>query len=204
MFKIYGYSMKSKSATDKELVLSLSKDSEDAFRELYLRYKDKLWHYGFSFLKLEDETDDLIQEIFIRVWELRSFMDPNLSFSSYLYTMTRNRVLNYFRDMDVELQVKKALALTLPVEEQTIESDLIFSEYQQILLHAIDKLPTQRKKIFNLSRTEHLSHKEIANRLGISVYTVQEHISASLRFIKSYFNQYTDLTLSMFILSTLC
>ena len=191
--------MKKLPLTDKKLVLLLTCNDEDAFRELYLRYKDKLWYYCFSFLKSKEESDDIIQEVFIRLWELRSFINPDLSFSSYMYTMTRNQVLNYFRNMDVEIQVKKALAVKTPIEEETTESTLIFAEYQQILTKAIEKLSPQRKKIFNMSRIENLSHKEIAKQLGISVYTVQEHISESLRFIKAYFARHSDLMLSVVI-----
>jgi RNA polymerase sigma-70 factor (ECF subfamily) len=189
--------------SDKELVMRLAKSDESAFRELYIHYKEKLWRYAFSFLKSEEETDDLIQEIFIRVWELRFFMDPELSFSSFLYTMTRNRILNYFRNMDVEQQLKKALALRITVETEASESDLIFSDYQAILINAIEQLPPQRQRIFNLSRIEQKSHKEIAVQLGISVSTVQEHISESLRFIKRYFSKHTDITLGVFTLAVL-
>ncbi len=187
------------SITDKELVIFLTRNDEDAFRELYLRYKDKLWHYCFSFLKSEEESNDIIQEVFIRLWEMRAYVNPNLSFSSFMYTIVRNRVLNYFRDMDVEVQVKKIISQKQPIEENSAEVELIFSEYQGILKEAIEYLPPQRKKIFNMSRFENMSHKEIAARLGISVNTVQEHISESLRFIKGYLSQHTDLTLSLLI-----
>lgn len=189
--------------TDKELAILLTKNDELAFREFYFRYKDKLWHYAFSFLKSREESDDIVQEIFIRFWELRSFLDVELSISSFLYTITRNRILNYFRDMDVEIQVKKALLLKHSDKEDSIEANIIFSEYQKILMSAIEQLPPQRQRIFNLSRIENKSHKEIALQLGISVSTVQEHISESLRFIKEYFSKHTDLALGMLILAFL-
>lgn len=189
------YSIKS----DKELVISFTKGNESAFKEFYIRYKDRLWHYAFSFLKSEEESDDIVQEVFIRLWEMRAFVDPELSISSFLYTMTKNRILNYFRDMDVEIQLKKALALKLPIETEPVESELIFTEYKKILTDAIEKLPPQRQRIFNMSRIEQKSHKEIASELGISVSTVQEHISESLRFIKAYFAKRVDLSLSLLI-----
>ncbi|MBK5720900.1 RNA polymerase sigma-70 factor [Dysgonomonas sp. Marseille-P4677] len=187
--------------TDSELALLLSRESQDAFKELYIRYKDKLYHYCFHFLKSEEDTNDVIQEIFIRLWEIRNFINPELSFSAFIYTMARNRILNYLRDCNVELQVKKAVyAKASLIKEEGVEAELIFSEYQQIFIDAIDKLPHQRKKIFNMSRKENLSHKEIAEQLGISVHTVQEHISESLRFIKTYFNQHSDLVLGILVL----
>lgn len=186
--------MKYLSGTDKELVILLTRDDEDAFRELYLRYKMKLWYYCFSLLKSEEDVDDIVQEVFIRLWELRRFIDPGLSVSSLMYTMVRNRVLNYFRDMDVKLQAKKVLFQKQSVTENSIDAEVAFSEYQQIVEEAIEQLPSQRKKIFRMSRMKHMTHKEIAAQLGISVNTVQEHISESLRFIKKYFSERTGLT----------
>jgi RNA polymerase sigma-70 factor (ECF subfamily) len=113
--------------------------------------------------------------------------------------MAKNRILNFFRDMDVEKQVRQALSKKSPIETETAESDLIISEYQQILADAIEQLPPRRKQIFNMSRVDQLSHKEIAVQLNISVNTVQEHISESLHFIKKYFLKRTDLTLGMLL-----
>lgn len=180
--------------SDKELVIFITKDNESAFKEFYFRYKDRLWHYAFSFLKSKEESDDIIQEVFIRFWEMRALIDPKLSVSSFLYTMTKNRILNYFRDMNVETQSKRALSLKLPVETDSIETDFIVAEFRQIITDAIEKLPPQRQRVFNLSRTEFKSHKEIAGLLNISVSTVQEHISASLRFIRGYVSKHTNLS----------
>ena len=107
--------------------------------------------------------------------------------------------MNYFRSVDIDLKVKSILAQRDPVEEDIIESNLIYTEYQKILKGAIEALPPQRKKIFNMSREDNMTHKEIAAQLGISVNTVQEHISESLRFIKKHFNKHTDLSLSLLL-----
>jgi len=187
--------------SDKELVVLLNSSDETAFRELYIRYKDRLWNYIFSFLKSEDESDDLIQEIFIHLWELRHSVNPELSFSSFIYTMTKNKVLNYFRDKDLDLQYRRSIKVSTPVEMESIDSDIIYLEYQKILVAAIEQLPPQRKRIFNMSRIEHKTYKEIAAQLGISVSTVQEHVSASLHFIKNYFTKNADLTLKLMILA---
>lgn len=183
--------------TDRELVGQLIHNDEAAFGELYIRYKDKLYFFSLYLLKSADESNDIVQEVFTRLWESRSFLRPELSFSSFLYTMTRNRILNYFRDMDIDAKVKQIIAAEKVTEEETIDSELIYSEYQKIFREAIDKLPPQRKRIFSLSRIENKSHKEIAEELGISVNTVQEHISAALSFIKLYFTQHTDISMGV-------
>lgn len=187
--------------SDKELVVLLNSNDEAAFRELYIRYKDRLWNYIFAFLKAVDESDDLIQEIFIQLWELRHSTNPELSFSAFMYTIAKNKVFNYFRDKDMDLQYKKALIMSRPIEMNSIDADIIYLEYKKILVSAIEQLPPQRKRIFNMSRIEHKTHKEIALQLGFSVSTVQEHISASLQFIKAYFAKNTDLILKFLIVA---
>lgn len=191
--------MRIREKTDIELVNLLTQDNEAAFSELYIRNKDKLYYFCLNLLKSKEDANDIVQEIFTRIWESRNFINPDLSFSSFLYTIARNRILNYFRNVDIDLKVKSILAQRDPVEEDIIESNLIYTEYQKILKGAIEALPPQRKKIFNMSREDNMTHKEIAAQLGISVNTVQEHISESLRFIKKHFNKHTDLSLSLLL-----
>lgn len=193
--------MRLRDKSDIDLVTQLTQDDEAAFSELYIRYKDKLSYFCLYLLKSQEEVNDIVQEIFIRIWESRAFINPELSFSSFLYTMARNRITNYFRDMDIDTKVKEILATQKITAEETTESQIIYSEYQTILQAAIEQLPPQRKKIFNMSRVENMSHKEIAAELGISVNTVQEHISEALKFIKIYFNKHADLI--MILLSPL-
>lgn len=185
--------------TDTELAILLIHDDEAAFSELYVRYKDKLYYFCLHLLKSQEEANDIVQEIFIRIWESRSFINPDLSFSSFLYTMARNRIMNYFRDMDIDIKVKEIIASQKITTEETAESQIIYTEYQEILRTAIEQLPTQRQRIFNMSRIENMSHKEIAAELNISVNTVQEHISEALKFIKIYFNKNADLTMSLLL-----
>ncbi len=185
--------------SDKELVSLLIKGDESAFCDLYVRYKDRLWVFSFSLLKSEDETDDIVQEVFINLWESRVFLNSELSFSSFLLTIARNRILNYFRDIDIEARIKNKILVQSEPFEDKVESEIVYEEYVVILKKAIENLPPQRKRIFNLSRIDHFTHKEIAEQLDISVYTVQEHISESLRFIRKYLTQYADIQFSVFL-----
>ena len=191
--------MRIKEKTDTELAILLTRNNEAAFSELYVRYKDKLYYFCLHLLKSKEEASDIVQEIFIRIWESRNFINPDLSFSSFLYTMARNRILNYFRDIDIDVKVKEILATHKVTEEEAIDSKIIYTEYQVILQNAISQLPPQRRKIFNMSRIESMSHKEIAAELGISVNTVQEHISEALKFIKAYFSKHADMSISLLL-----
>ena len=160
--------MRIKEKTDTELAILLTRNNEAAFSELYVRYKDKLYYFCLHLLKSKEEASDIVQEIFIRIWESRNFINPDLSFSSFLYTMARNRILNYFRDIDIDEKVKEILATQKVTEEEAIDSKIIYTEYQVILQNAISQLPPQRRKIFNMSRIESMSHKKIGGDVAKS------------------------------------
>lgn len=160
--------------SDKELVVLLNSNDEAAFRELYIRYKDRLWNYIFAFLKAVDESDDLIQEIFIQLWELRHSINPELSFSAFIYTIAKNKVLNYFRGKDMDLQYKKALIMSRPIEMNSIDADIIYLESllsgeilpqlklrRPITLRNISSEVSLIKYIFNIASFE----EDLTNRI---------------------------------------
>ena len=193
--------MNFKEKTDTELATLLIRDNEAAFSELYVRYKDKLYYFCLHLLKSKEEANDIVQEIFIRLWESRSFINPELSFSSFLYTMARNRILNYFRDIDIDEKVKQILSAQKITEEEAIDSKIIYTEYQMILQNAISQLPPQRQMIFNMSRIESMSHKEIAALLEMTTKGVEFHISKSTRALRLALKDYLPVSLLFFYLN---
>lgn len=182
-----------KENTDKHLAELLSKGDDEAFCELYIRYKKRLFMFTLKFLKDKDLTEDTVQDIFTHLWESRFFIDPNYNFSSYLFTITRNRILNTLKRYSTEEHIMNLILAKSQIEETPTDNEIIDSEYRNLFKAAISKLPPTRKKVFVLSRIEHLSHKEIAATMNISVYTVQEHISESLKCIKKYLSTHTDI-----------
>lgn len=185
--------MLDKEKTDKHLMELLSKGDENAFCELYIRYKKRLFLFTLKFLKDRELTEDTIQDIFTHLWESRLFIDSNYNFSSYLFTITKNRILNTLKRYDTEENVLNLIMSKSLLEQTPTDNEIIDSEYKSLFKAAINKLPPTRKKIFVLSRIEHMTHKEIATTLNISVYTVQEHISESLKCIKKYLSIHTDI-----------
>lgn len=181
--------MNSQTIRDNELVKRLIINDEVAFSELYAHYRSDLYAFCFTFIKSTDEVEDLIQEIFIYIWESRKSLKPELNFSSYIHTIARNRSFSYLRKVNVKDRIEKELYEKVIQNKEIIESDLIYKEYIIILKQTIYNLPPQRQRIFNMSRMDNLTHKEIAKELNISVYTVQEHISESLRVIKNQFSK---------------
>ncbi len=188
-----------KEKTDARLVELLSKGDEDAFCELYIRYKKRLFSFALKFLKDQNLTEDTIQDIFTHLWESRFFIDSNYNFSSYLFTITKNRILNTLKKYNTEENVLNLIMSKSLLEQASADNGIIDSEYKSLFKAAINKLPPTRKKIFVLSRIKHMTHKEIAETLNISVYTVQEHISESLKCIKKYLSIHTDIHFNLLL-----
>lgn len=162
---------------EKALVLRLIDGDEDAFCELYAAYKGRLIYFAMRFLKSREHAEDVFQDAFTVIWQSRRFINPDASFSSYLYTIVRNRVLNQLRDLDNQNKLKEhVLAQAVDYTDET-KNEILANDLRQLILRALQQLTPRQREIFEMSREQQMSHKEIAETLGISVNTVQESIS---------------------------
>lgn len=185
--------------SEKELVQALIEGDEKAFCELYALYKNRLLGFAVQFIKSSSIAEDLFQDVFTQIWQSRQFIDPNASFSSYLHTMMKNRVLNLMRDRSRREEIHLLILANSVDSDSSTESVVEENELQELLKNAIAKLSPKQREVFTLSREQQLTHKEIAEQMGISVYTVQEYMSISLKTIRNYlkiqFGEHSDLVL---------
>lgn len=195
------------SSEERSLILRLIEGDEDAFCELYATYKNRLIYFAMRFLKSREYAEDVFQDAFTVVWQSRRFINPDASFSSYLYTIMRNRILNQLRNAANEEKLKESiLSQALDYTEDT-KREVMLNDLKSLISHALQQLTPRQREIFEMSREAQLSHKEIADKLGISVNTVQEHISISLKLIRTYLikysgSEYVDLLLLLICLNT--
>ena len=192
---------------ERSLILRLIEGDEDAFCELYATYNNRLIYFAMRFLKSREYAEDVFQDAFTVVWQSRRFINPDASFSSYLYTIMRNRILNQLRNAANEEKLKESiLSQALDYTEDT-KREVMLNDLKSLISHALQQLTPRQREIFEMSREAQLSHKEIADKLGISVNTVQEHISTSLKLIRTYLikysgSEYVDLLLLLICLNT--
>ena len=192
---------------ERSLILRLIEGGEDAFCELYATCKNRLIYFAMRFLKSREYAEDVFQDAFTVVWQSRRFINPDASFSSYLYTIMRNRILNQLRNAANEEKLKESiLSQALDYTEDT-KREVMLNDLKSLISHALQQLTPRQREIFEMSREAQLSHKEIADKLGISVNTVQEHISTSLKLIRTYLikysgSEYVDLLLLLICLNT--
>lgn len=172
---------------EREWIVRLSQDDEQAFCHLYASYRNRLLYFATRMLKSNEFAEDIFQDTFAAVWNSRRFLNPDASFGAYVYTIMRNRILNLLTELHKHTELQAQLAersLDTDAQSPSPLTQLEENDLQTIYEEAIKQLTTQQQTVFRLSREEMLTHRQIAEKLHISVNTVQQHISTALRTLR--------------------
>jgi len=186
--------------TDIELVLKLQKGDVEAFDLVYEKYAGRLYGFTLKYLKSTDETEELVQSVFLKVWENYKTLKKESSFKSYLFTITYNEICNTFRRRS---HLQKFIGEQLNDNSQTSNETEELIDYNSIrerVGQIVSKLPERQRTIFLKSREEGKSNKEIAIELDLSSGTVDNYISESLKFIRSNLHEKNFSALLLFSL----
>lgn len=175
----------SKYEDDTTIIERIKKGENYAFEQLYYKYVDKVFYFCLRYLKSREDAEGLTQEIFIKLWEIRSSLNPELSLNSYIFTIAKNTIFNKNRKKINEKAYKEYLRNHLDNVYDKTENDVMLNEVRSWINKAVDELPPQRKHIFKLSRFEGLSYKEISSYLNLSERTVETHIRLALKTIRA-------------------
>ncbi|HWW41687.1 RNA polymerase sigma factor [Pedobacter sp.] len=173
---------------DPELTALLREGDEAAFTEIYNRYWKLIYAHVYKMIREEDDAKDVVQEVFSNLWLKAAAIKNNTNISGLLYTAARNRVFDLIEKNKVRSDYIGEIAAFLsdPRNDQvdTIDEKRIL----EILEREIQKLPPKMREIFEMSRKEDLSHKEIASKLNISEQTVKKQVQNALKAIKPKLN----------------
>ena len=173
---------------DHSLVQLLQKGNVVAFDSLFEVYSSKLFCFALKYLKNVTDTEELVQDVFVQVWEHRDALKSELSFKSYLFTVTLNKIRKHFNKKAISLRYLESLGHDPELtDNEKIQNDDYESILQQVYL-IIDQMPPRRREIFMKSKLEGKSSKEIAIELNISYGTVDNQVSEALKFIRSRLN----------------
>lgn len=172
--------------TDRAWVLGLKAHNEAAFRHVWDAYRDDVYTYAYSFVKRRAYAEEIVQEVFLKIWIHREELSPDYSFKSYLFTITRNHTLNFLRKAAHNRQLREEIFHMVPDCINCVELKIQELEMEKIKREAVDLLPPGRKRIFEMSRFEGKSYEEISRELGISLSTVRNQMSKSLQTIRDF------------------
>ncbi|WP_316751497.1 RNA polymerase sigma factor [Pedobacter gandavensis] len=186
---------------EQQLLIQLKSGEESAFGKLYAHYSEMIYGRLLRLLKDPDMADEIIQELFLKVWEKRTQVNPLQSFKSYLYTIAENLVYDHFRKVarDRKLQ-EKFRQITTELYTHT-EEDLLIKESMESINKAISTLPPQRQTAFVLCKMEGKSYEEAAEIMGISISTVSNHLVKANITIRAYLSKSEDLLPALLIIA---
>ncbi len=187
---------------EQELVMRLRDGDYLAFDTLYGKYALHVARKIKKLVKLPEVTEELHQEIFLRVWEQRRSLRPENPFLPFLLHIARNISIDYFRKAARSKQFKIRILESFAELHSDVEERIVFNETQAAINKALEKLPPQRLKIFTLCKLEGKSYEEAAATSGISLSTVKDHMHRAMRFLRDEMAQ-KDLTLPVLLLIAL-
>lgn len=171
--------------SDEDLVLLLNNGDRLAFTQIYERYKYLLYMHALRRLRNEAEAEDLIHDLFATIWNRHETLNLKGSLQGYLYTAVRNRIFKLMAHKNVESEYISSFHQA--IEPTANITDYLVREAQMAAMieKEIAALPPKMREVFELSRKQHLSHKEIAEQLNISEQTVSKQVTNALKILKT-------------------
>ena len=174
---------------DTTLASSIRNDNLNAFGLLYHRYKEKIYFFTLRYLGDKSDAEEIIQMVFISLWEHRKTIDVSKSIKSYIYKITVNHIFNYLKKKAIQ---RKYVETELQKNEKSGNPTLdhiFYTELEKKIDQIILSLSPQQQRIFRLSRFDGLSHEEIATKLELSIRTVENQIYRVLKVLKKHLKE---------------
>lgn len=176
--------------SDKEIVEALHKSDENVFEQVFRLHYQRLCNYAAGIVADTDEAEEVVQQLFVNVWEKRMTLEITLSLKSYLYRAVHNACLNKLKQQKVrKLYADEHIKNSDEAYEHTSQT-IVKTELEKQIHTAINTLPEQCRMVFKLSRFEEMKYAEIATHLGISVKTVENHMGKALRIMREQLKDY--------------
>ena len=178
--------------TDEQLLQQMADGERQAFTLLYRRYWEDLFVTAAKALRDKEEAADVVQDVFLSLWNRRNDLNIQGSIAAYLHTSVRYKCIHYFEKNITRRDYLVQLAeVVISSASANAEINLQLKEIEQTVNKAVAKMPAKMQEVYKLSRQGHLSHKEIAENMNISVETVKKHIHHALHLIRRDLLPYT-------------
>jgi len=168
-----------------QIIKRFKEGDAESFDIIYNKYSKKLFHFVLGLVKDRVISEDLVQEVFVSLWENRSQVNPKLNFENYIFTIAYNSIRKFFRDQSTKTKVIDLLIKDSPELVDSIYGTVIYNEMLDQANKIIETLPQRRKVVYKLSRQEGMKTKEIADKLNISTRTVENHLAKALKYLRT-------------------
>jgi RNA polymerase sigma-70 factor (ECF subfamily) len=172
---------------DHALFILIRKRDKEAFSMIYQKYHRYLFALALKYLKDTHLAEDAVQHVFVKLWESTRDIHIEINLKNYLYTMTKNYILNFIRDHREMVSLNYVNAQVDVSGQEDIQQAMENRQMQDILYKGIEQLPPQKKEVCKRKLETDDSNQQIAEKMGISVHTVKSHYQESLKLLRGYF-----------------
>ena len=186
--------------TEKDILARLRNGDEKVFEKIFRTYYERLCNYANTFLNDIDEAEEMVQSAFLTVWEKHEQIEIHTSMKSYLYRSVYNGCLNRIKHNKVRSEYGSHYKSQANMFSGDASEGVVEDELETLMKDAIELLPQQCRMVFKLSRLENLSYKEIAEQMGISVKTVENHMIKALKTLRENLKEYLPLIIWLLML----
>ncbi len=186
-------------SNETDLLVRVAEGNEKAFGILFHHYRERIYSYALHLFGSSNLADELVQDVFLKVWLSRDKVRHVLRFDSWLFIIARNQVFDTLKLLAKEDSARKQMASLLDQDTDTVEDQLLTKENELRLQEALSRLSPQQKLIFTLSRHQGMKHEEIASRLNISRNTVKTHLVHALKTLRGILHFHADTLLPILL-----
>lgn len=185
--------------SDVELITLLKDGNQAAFTELYLKYSGPIYVNVLKMVKDELLTEELVQDLFSRIWQKHQSFTEDIDFRAYLYRVAQNLVFDFYRKLKRDHNMYEKFKLIVSQEYSHIEEGLHLKESEALLEQAMAQLSAQQYAVYKLCKIEGYTYKQAAEQMGISPHTVKEYLSKSTQLVKNYMINNLDSSLGLLL-----
>lgn len=183
-----------KELADEKLILAkIANGDQQAFGILFNSYRNKVYGYALAILQEDTAAEEIVQDVFIKLWIKRTGLSTIENFGGFLRITTRNETLNALKKVAIEQKNYQIANQNNSDIDSGTENEIQFRETKKLLDSAIEKLPPQQKLIYNLCHIEGLKQKDVADKLNLSPLTVKTHLRDAVKSIKNYLIMHDEL-----------
>ena len=187
--------------TEKKLLILISKGDEKAFQSIFTSYYEQLFNYILSIVKSKQVAEELVMDVFLKIWLGKEIIPRIEKFNAFIFRVAHNKSIDFLRSVARDPKFQDLLWEQIQLSNNThADSLMMVREYEAKLREAFSLLSPQKKKIYQMSREENMTHDEIAVQLSLSKHTVNNHIVEAQRFIRAYLTKNCDMAFLLALL----
>lgn len=186
---------------DHDLSLLIASGDVAAFKYIFQKHRNKVYSIALGFAETGAAAEDMVQEVFMKLWINKAKLAGVENFEAYLNTVTRNHLLNYLRKLANDHLLYQKLFNQYTGQTEELSDNIVYHELENMVRKAVNQLPPQQKRVYNFCRVEGLKHEEIAEKMGIARSTVKGHMVEALSNIRNYLLANGQLAPALFIVT---